>query len=215
DEVAEIPSELQGKLLRVLQEGSFERIGEEKSRSTDVRIVAATNRDLQQAVADGRFREDLYYRLSVFPLTLPPLRERREDIPLLARHFAALTARKMGLSAPEISETMLAGYLAYEWPGNIRELHNEIERAMILARGGALTLTTPSRAGSGVAPAISPVDRLISEQEWQAMQRNNYLLALRQTAWRVDGPGGAAELLGLRPTTLRSRMKAMAITRPV
>ncbi len=215
DEVAEIPSELQGKLLRVLQEGSFERIGEERSRSTDVRIVAATNRDLQQAVADGRFRQDLYYRLSVFPLILPPLRERREDIPLLARHFAALTARKMGLSPPEISEAMLAGYLAYDWPGNIRELHNEIERAMILSRGGRLNLTAPRPAGSGTEPVVNPVDRLIPEEEWQVMQRDNYLRALRQTAWRVDGPGGAAELLGLRPTTLRSRMKAMAITRPV
>ncbi len=215
DEVGEIPIELQGKLLRVLQEGSFERIGEEKTRHVDVRIVAATNRDLQQAVADGLFRQDLFYRLSVFPLTLPPLRQRREDIPSLVRHFSAVVARKMGLPPPEISDVMIDEFLDYEWPGNIRELHNEIERAMILSRGRPLSLAAPASGTSRSAPGAATDNHLITEEQWQEMQRENYLRALRQTAWRVDGPGGAAELLGLRPTTLRSRMKVMAITRPV
>ncbi len=216
DEVGEIPLELQGKLLRVLQEGSFERVGEVKTRQVNVRIVAATNRDLQQAVTAGQFRQDLYYRLSVFPLTLPPLRQRREDIPLLSRHFAARTARKMGMQAPTISDGMLSHYLAYDWPGNIRELHNEIERAMILSRGGPLNLTAPASTVNQRPEAMPATAKgLITEAEWQALQRDNILGALHTTAWRVDGPGGAAELLGLRPTTLRSRMKAMAISRPL
>ena len=215
DEVGEIPLELQGKLLRVLQEGAFERIGEEKTRTADVRIVAATNRDVPQVVAEGGFRQDLFYRLSVFPLTLPPLRERREDVPLLARHFAAVSARKMGLPAPEISDEMLASFMDYDWPGNIRELQNEIERAMILSRGRPLRLSAPVQAAAKADPLLGARRRLIREEEWEAMQRDNLVRALQQTAWRVDGPGGAAELLGLRPTTLRSRMKALSIARPV
>lgn len=215
DEVGEIPLELQGKLLRVLQEGTFERIGEEKTRKTDVRIIAATNRDLQQAVVDGRFRQDLYYRLSVFPLTLPPLRERREDIPALARHFAAHAARKMGVPVPEIPDTRLACLLDYAWPGNIRELQNEVERAMILSRGGPPAFISPAKGGAQMAPGVSEEDPVVREGDWHVMQRDNMLRALKRTKWRVDGPGGAAELLDVRPTTLRSRMKAAGIERPV
>ena len=216
DEVGEIPLELQGKLLRVLQEGTFERIGEEKTRKVDVRIVAATNRDLKQAVADGRFRQDLYYRLSVFPVTLPSLRERREDVPALVRHFAAQVARKAGLPPPEIGEDALGAFVEYSWPGNVRELQNEVERAMILARGGKPVFSAPgTAAGSGGAPGGEGLDRIVSESEWQGLQRENMVRALRATKWRVDGPGGAAELLGLRPTTLRSRMAAMGVERPV
>lgn len=215
DEVGEIPMELQGKLLRVLQEGSFERVGEEKTRTSDVRIIAATNRDLTQSIADGRFREDLYYRLSVFPLTLPPLRERREDIPLLVRRFVALTARKMGMSVPEIIDEAMGPYLAYDWPGNIRELQNEIERAMILSRGLPPRLIAPATAPSKGKPRPDSKTHIIPETDWQAMQRENLLRALKKTGWRVDGPGAAAELLDLRPTTLRSRMKALGISRPV
>ncbi len=215
DEVAEIPIELQGKLLRVLQEGTFERIGDGKTRKVDVRLIAATNQDLQTAAEEGRFRQDLYYRLSVFPIIMPPLRERREDIAPLARHFAALSARKFGLAVPEITGEMVASLQAYEWPGNVRELRNEIERAMILARSGPFRLTLPAQASAGKATRSGVPDRVIREEEWATMQRDNLLRALQNSAWRVDGPGGAAELVGLRPTTLRSRMKAMKISRPV
>ena len=214
DEVGEIPLELQGKLLRVLQEGTFERIGEEKTRKVDVRIVAATNRDLKQAAADGRFRQDLYYRLSVFPVTLPSLRERREDVPALVRHFATQYARKAGLPPPAIEDESLAAFVAYSWPGNVRELQNEVERAMILARGGEPTFAAPGVSGA-TASQGEGLDRIVSEAEWQGLQRENMVRALRATKWRVDGPGGAAELLGLRPTTLRSRMGAMGVERPV
>ena len=215
DEIAEIPMEMQGKLLRVLQEGTFERIGDEKTRRTNVRIIAATNRDLQQAVAEGHFRQDLYYRLSVFPLTLPPLRERREDIPALTRHFAARIARKMGRPVPEITRDMLASFMAYAWPGNIRELQNEIERAMILSKGRPAAFTAPAPASAAPDHTAFEDARVIREEEWEALQRSNIQRALERTKWRVDGPGGAAELMGLRPTTLRSRMKAMGIKRPV
>jgi DNA-binding NtrC family response regulator len=215
DEVGEIPLELQGKLLRVLQEGTFERIGDEKTRKTDVRLIAATNRDLQQAVADGRFRQDLYYRLSVFPLTLPPLRERREDIPALVRHFAAHVARKMGVAVPEIADNRLACLFDYSWPGNIRELQNEVERAMILSRGGPPAFASPAQGGAQRDQSVSEDGPIVREGDWQNMQHDNMLQALKRTKWRVDGPGGAAELLDVRPTTLRSRMKAMGIERPV
>ena len=215
DEVGEIPLPLQGKLLRVLQEGTFERTGEERTRTTDVRIITATNRDLPQCIADGDFREDLYYRLNVFPLTVPSLRERREDISLLVRHFAALTARKMGVPVPEITDESLAPYVAYDWPGNIRELQNEVERALILSRGVTPRLIPPATAPTKDGPRLESSMHIIPEPEWHAMQRDNLLRALKKTDWRVDGPGAAAELLGLRPTTLRSRMKAMGISRPV
>ncbi|MCF7837374.1 MAG: sigma 54-interacting transcriptional regulator [Candidatus Marinimicrobia bacterium] len=211
DEVGEIPMGLQGKLLRVLQEGTFERVGEERTRQTSVRIVAATNRDLHEAVRQGRFREDLFYRLSVFPLTLPPLRDRLEDLPALARHFSARTARKMGLPIPELSDQLLAPWLAYAWPGNIRELQNEVERAMILSRGRPSQLAPPGAQPTGACPARQAVVRVIPESEWQQLQRDNLLRALRISKGRVDGPGGAAEQLGLRPTTLRSRLKALGL----
>jgi DNA-binding NtrC family response regulator len=221
DEIGEIPLELQGKLLRVLQTGTFERVGEEKTRHADVRLIAATNRDLQQAIAEGRFRADLFYRISVFPITLPPLRERPEDIPGLARHFAAQVARKMGVPVPELTHTLLAPYLRYAWPGNIRELQNEIERAMILSRGAPQTLavsspqivTAPKGSPETGIPSTDPDAPIINENQWQHMQRENIVRALRQCDGRVDGAGGAAELLGLRPTTLRSRIKAMGIQR--
>ena len=213
DEVGEIPMGLQGKLLRVLQEGTFERVGEEKTRQTRVRIVAATNRNLHEAVSQGRFREDLFYRLSVFPLTLPPLRDRLEDLPALARHFSSRTARKMGLPIPELSDEQLTPWLSYSWPGNIRELQNEVERVMILSRGRPRQLAVPGVPPTGEDPAVQAVDRVIREIEWQKLQRQNLLLALRYSNGRVDGPGGAAEQLGLRPTTLRSRMKALGIGR--
>ncbi len=223
DEIGEIPMELQGKLLRVLQEGTFERIGDEKIQRADVRIIAATNRDLHQTVQEGRFRQDLFYRLSVFPLVLPPLRERREDIPELSRHFVAQTARKMGVPVPSVSDDQLGPFLEYSWPGNIRELQNEIERAMILSRGRQPVFTAPNKAGAHPCPSTAKVldqgcdrdESIIQEKDWESLQRENMIRALKRTKWRVDGPGGAAELLGLRPTTLRSRMKTVGIERPV
>ena len=215
DEVGEIPLELQGKLLRVLQEGTFERVGEGNTRHTRVRIVAATNRNLQDAIAKGHFREDLYYRLGVFPLTLPPLRERREDLPALIHYFTGRYARKLGIPEPELTEEQIAPLLDYSWPGNIRELQNQIERSMILSRGKPQVFDLP---GGGRIPTSDPsalTHTVITEEEWCRLQRENIIRALRSTGWRVDGSGAAAERLGLRPTTLRSRMKSMNITRPI
>jgi transcriptional regulator with GAF, ATPase, and Fis domain len=209
DEVGEIPLELQGKLLRVLQEGSFERVGEEQTRRANVRVVAATNRNLQAAVREGRFREDLYYRLSVFPIRLPALRERKRDLPLLVPHLLAKAARKMGLPLPTLEAAQIDRMAAYNWPGNIRELQNELERALILSRNGAITLRPPQaykRSGDGL-PYPDGHATVLSEQDWLRLQRENMQRAIAASGGRVDGPGGAAELLGLRPTTLRSRLK--------
>lgn len=210
DEVGEIPLPLQGKLLRVLQEGTFERVGEGTTRDTDVRILAATNRDLRVEVAEGRFREDLYYRLGVFPLTLPPLRERMEDLPGLARMFAQQVSRKLGLACPEIAEEALAPLTDYAWPGNIRELRNQMERSLIYHRGIPDRFTPPADAASPRCTAPGP-SGILTEEQMRDVQRENMRRALDQTDWRVDGPGGAAEILGLRPTTLRSRMKALGL----
>jgi len=211
DEIGEIPLALQGKLLRVLQEGTFERVGEEKTRHTNARIVAATNRNLHETVQQGKFREDLFYRLSVFPLTIPALRERAEDIPALARHFATVVARNTGRPAPELPDELFAAWRDYPWPGNIRELQNEVERLMILSSGAPSALTVPGAALTALSPNPNTAERVIPEDEWQQLQKQNLLLALRQSQGRVDGPGGAAEQLGLRPTTLRSRMKVLGI----
>jgi DNA-binding NtrC family response regulator len=212
DEVGEIPLSLQGKLLRVLQEGTFERVGEGTTRETDVRILAATNRDLRTEVAEGRFREDLYYRLGVFPLTLPPLRERMEDLPGLARMFARQVSRKLGLACTQIPEEVLEPLKTYAWPGNIRELRNQLERSLIYHRGIPDRFTPPSDATStrGLDPGPSGI---LTEEQMRDVQRENMKRALDRTDWRVDGPGGAAEILGLRPTTLRSRMKALGLRR--
>jgi len=213
DEVGEIPMDLQGKLLRVLQEGTFERVGEETTRRTDVRLIAATNRVLHEAVKTGQFREDLYYRLSVFPLTLPPLRERADDIPALARHFAARSSRKMGRPAPDLPDALFRAWLEYSWPGNIRELENEIERALILSEGQPRELPTPGKPSLQSMPAGSDPGRVIPEAEWKALQRKNMIRALRKSDGRIDGPGGAAEQVGLRNTTFRSRMQTMKISK--
>lgn len=215
DEIGEIPLALQGKLLRVLQEGTFERVGEELTRHTRVRIVAATNRDLYALVQRGHFREDLYYRLSVFPLTLPPLRDRREDIPDLVRHFVRRSARKMGWPVPAFPEEQFTPWIEYSWPGNVRELQNEVERAMILSRGNPLQFAAPGGQRIAESPTGETGTRVIPETEWQHLQRKNLLRALQNSKGRVDGPGGAAEQLGLRPTTLRSRMSALGITKRI
>jgi len=216
DEVGEIPLELQSKLLRVLQEGTFERVGDERTRNTDVRIIAATNRDLKREVEEGRFREDLYYRLNVFPIEVPPLRKRREDIPLLAAHFLELTAKKLNHPQPKLSQASMNQLQTYEWPGNVRELQNVIERAIITSQSGKLRFDLPAGKTSREAP-IPPSknnateERVLTFEEIKQLDRDNILAALEQTGGKVFGTGGAAELLDTRPTTLASRIKRLGL----
>jgi len=223
DEIGEIPLELQGKLLRVLQEGQFERVGETRTRSVDVRVVAATNRRLEEEVDAGRFREDLFYRLDVFPIASVPLRERPEDIPLLAAYFLAKVCRRHGRDALQLSRADVERLQAYHWPGNVRELENLIERALIVSTGNRLLIdlppsrTSPSRtvvstprpaAGTGTAPTPT------TEAERRVQERAMIFAALEASAGKVFGPGGAAERLGLKPTTLASRIKRLGIQKP-
>jgi len=206
DEVGEIPLDLQGKLLRVLQERSFERVGEARTRHADVRIVAATNRDLPAEIAAGRFREDLWFRLNVFPIALPPLRARREDIPLLADHFLTLACKRLGVARPVLTRAAVAALMRHDWPGNARELQNAVERAAILARGGRLVFDLPTdRAAPPPEPA--PPAALLTEAALRQAERDAIRAALAAAAGRVSGPGGAAERLGVKPTTLYSRIR--------
>ena len=213
DEVGEIPLNLQGKLLRALQERQFERVGDDKTMNADVRIIAATNRKLEAEVAAGRFREDLYYRLSVFPITVPPLRERVEDIVPLARHFVDLICRDLGRAPPKVGRQAAETLQRHDWPGNIRELRNVIERAIIMSKGERLRLEL---AGPTPAAADAPVEAsddevLLTDAEMRAREKANLLVALRMAHWRISGDGGAAELLGLKPSTLAYRMRSFGI----
>ena len=206
DEVGDLPLELQAKLLRVLQDGEFERVGGTQTLKADVRLIAATNRDLERAVAEERFRADLYYRLNVFPIVLPPLRKRLQDVPRLARHFAMLYAAKMGKNVGPLSENVLARLAAYSWPGNVRELQNIIERAVILSPNGRFELgefATAPAGGDAKAKARSLED----------VEREHILVVLEETGWRVSGERGAAKILGLKRTTLEARMKKLEILR--
>ncbi len=211
DEVGEIPLHLQGKLLRVLQEQQFERVGEARTRHVDVRIIAATNRDLKRYVEEGKFREDLYFRLNVFPIESVPLRRRRDDIPLLARHFLNKACTRMNKPGLKISLSQLERLVQYHWPGNIRELENVIERQVILARGQTLQFTELQLpAAADVKAAAAPVAQdqaVLSEETLQQQQRENILAALAQCRGRVFGAQGAAALLGIPPTTLSSRLR--------
>jgi transcriptional regulator with GAF, ATPase, and Fis domain len=217
DEIGEIPIELQAKLLRVLQESEFERVGDDRTRRVDVRIVAATNRKLEAEVAAGRFRQDLYYRISAFPLRIPPLRERREDIVSLAEHFLRVHAGNRDDLA--LSDEQRELLLAYDWPGNVRELEHVIERAVILSPRPPLKLEEslqlrPEAEEPPPEPrAAAPPGTLLREPELRALERDNLVAALERSSWRIAGPGGAAELLGIRPSTLRDRMKAFGIHR--
>ena len=210
DEVGEIPLELQSKLLRVLQEGEFERVGDEATRRVNVRVVAATNRDLRQEAEEGRFRLDLFYRLGVFPMEVPPLRDRREDIPELAAYFVRQACARFHVPEPRLIERELDRARQYDWPGNVRELQNVVERAVILAQDGLLTfdLPQPKMAAAAVGSTTSAV---IPEDEWRRRERANVLAALEQCGFRVSGEGGAAELLGINPATLASRLKSLGI----
>jgi len=213
DEIAELPLELQTKLLRVLQEGEFERLGSASTIKVDVRVIAATNRDLGETIAKGGFREDLYYRLNVFPIMCPPLREREDDIPLLVKHFIGKYGAKIGKNIETIPNNIMEALQAYSWPGNVRELENIVERAVILSRGTQLepgdwlpktTISASSDAtSSGVAPILTLEDK----------ERDHITEVLELTGWRVRGKRGAAELLGIKPTTLEAKMKKLNIQR--
>ena len=218
DEVSEIPLELQGKLLRVLQESEFERVGDDVTRSVDVRVIAATNRDLERQIVDGLFREDLFYRLSVFPVEVPPLRDRGDDVIQLAQEFLNKTCKDFGRGPMTLTRGQANKLRAYDWPGNVRELKNVIERAVILTRGNVLRLeaSLPETAtgGSDVATAMRADPDFLTEQEMREFQKKNTIAALRQANWRVSGPGGAADLLGIKPTTLADRIRTLGIKKP-
>jgi len=218
DEVGEIPLESQGKLLRVLQESEFERVGDDVTRSVDVRVIAATNRNLEQLIVDGVFREDLFYRLSVFPVDVPPLRERGDDVVQLAQHFLEQTCKDFGREILTLTRAQTANLRSYDWPGNVRELKNVIERAVILSQGKVLRLDL-SMPGLKPSPpeSVSPDgdnDEILTEKQIKELQKANLVKALKQANWRVSGVGGAAELLGVRPTTLADRVRTYKIKRP-
>ena len=206
DEIGELPMEMQAKLLRVIQHGVFERLGSSKSIKVDVRIVATTNRNLEEAIRTGSFREDLFYRLNVFPITVPPLRQRIEDIPLLVQAFVERFARKLGKQMTSIPKETMTALQNYQWPGNIRELESIIERAVILCPGPVLHLADKLNTSS---LSLSPSGGTMKE-----MEREQILQALEKNGWRIEGKDGAAQLLGLHPSTLRARMHKLGIVRP-
>ncbi len=210
DEIGELPRDLQPKLLRVLQEGEFEQVGDNVTRRVNVRIIAATNRDLHSLVRARRFREDLYYRLSVFPIEVPPLRERKEDIPLLARHFLEVACKRFNRAGLKLEPNQLKQLQNYNWPGNVRELQNVIERAVITSRLGTLKLDIPGSAESG-SSASGEESGVVSEKEMNRRMRDNLVAALKRSGGRIYGSGGAAELLGIKPSTLTTRIKKLGL----
>jgi transcriptional regulator with GAF, ATPase, and Fis domain len=208
DEVVDLPVDLQGRLLRVLQEGEFERVGSSRTMRVDARVIAATNRDLEAAVRDGSFRLDLYYRLTVFPIALPPLRNRREDIPELVWFFITRHQRRMGRHIKRVPRAAMEALQRYDWPGNLRELQNVVERSMIRSTGDVLEVDEVLGGGRRRATAPS-ADRALA-----AVERAHIEAVLDECGWRINGGGHAAEMLGLHPNTLRFRMKKLGITRP-
>ena len=210
DEIGDIPLELQPKLLRVLQEREFERLGSTRTQRVDVRIVAATHRDLEGMILEKQFRSDLYYRLNVFPVHVPPLRERPEDIPLLVQHFVQQATRRMRKTIDTVPSETMEALIHYRWPGNIRELENIIERAVILSPGPVLRLS-PRDLKSRIAPGQNPDRR----QTLEEVERNHILKTLKETSWVLSGPSGAAARLGLNRSTLYFRMKKLGIFRSV
>jgi formate hydrogenlyase transcriptional activator len=227
DEIGELTAEAQVKLLRVFQEREFEPLGGRETIKMDVRVIAATNRDLLRAVADGAFRQDLYYRLSVFPLRVPSLRERREDIPLLVHYFVGRYAARIGRKIAGVPQQAMERLVAYPWPGNIRELENVIERAVILSAGPELevaaealplNIETAAGRGLGLRPEPPRVQDSIRSADadpltLEEMERRHIVEVLNRTTWKIDGPNGAAGLLNLNPSTLRSRIKKLGIRR--
>ena len=217
DEVGEIPLDLQSKLLRVLQDGTFERVGEERTRKVRVRVIAAANRNLKEEAEAGRFREDLYYRLSVFPINISPLRERLDDVPLLAGHFLGEACRRLGVPPLKLKQRHVEALQSYRWPGNVRELQNVVERAVLGAKSGPLEFDLPQdsykqrRAAGAAEPSKSRTSGILNYGELKRRERDNLLAALKATRWRISGPAGAAKLLGLRPTTLASKIKTLRL----
>ena len=214
DEIGEVPITMQAKLLRVLQEREFERVGDTRTRRVDVRIIAATNRDLKREVEAGRFRQDLFYRLSVFPVEIPALRERREDVPHLVLHFVKQSAHRLNRPIPRLTRAALSQLAAHDWPGNVRELQNVVERAAILWQGGPLRVTlepsnrpeTPSQHADTITPP-----KVLTREELKRLERESIIYAMQLTNSKIFGPDGAAELLGMKPTTLTSRIAALGL----
>jgi formate hydrogenlyase transcriptional activator len=220
DEVGELPLELQAKLLRVLQEGEFERLGSSRTINVDVRVIAATNQDLGEAVRKGRFRADLYYRLNVFPIRVPSLRERRDDISPLAYHFVQKNAERLGKPIRTISEKALESFECYPWPGNVRELKNVIERAAILTEGEKLWFQEELLVNMGLESKsdvqhVSVTSLSSRGARLDEVNRDHISRVLERAYWRIEGLHGAASILGLNPGTLRSRMKKLGIKRPL
>jgi formate hydrogenlyase transcriptional activator len=222
DEIGDISLGLQPKLLRVLQEQEFERLGSNRTQRVDVRVVAATNQDLARLVADREFRSDLYYRLNVFPIQIPPLRERREDVPLLVRYFVQNFSRRLNKTVEYVPADAMDALVSYAWPGNIRELENLIERAVLLSPGKELRVpiselktTTLSVNDSGDHSLFSAVPSAAPVGTLEEAERQHILRALRQTEWRIAGPKGAAAVLGMKRTTLQARMRKLGIRRPI
>jgi formate hydrogenlyase transcriptional activator len=215
DEVGDIPPALQPKLLRVLQEQQFERLGSGRTHQVDVRLVAATNRDLVKMVARGQFRSDLYYRLNVFPVLLPALRERREDIPALVKHFVKLFSRRMGKQVDSVPPETMAAFQWYTWPGNIRELQNLVERAVILSRDGLLPNPLHKKQTEHMTPSLHRARTFQSSMTLEDSDRALIVETLEQAGWIVGGPRGAAAKLGLKRTTLLAKMRRLGILRPI
>ncbi|CAG37042.1 sigma-54-dependent Fis family transcriptional regulator [Desulfotalea psychrophila] len=218
DELGDIPLEHQSKLLRVLQEGEYERVGENQTRKTDVRIIAATNKNLHEEIVAKKFREDLYFRLNVFPIRVPPLRERKEDIELLANYFLQKILQEMNITQQQFNMQQLQELKEYDWPGNVRELRNIVERSAIFSLSGPLRLHLPETADSSThSHAITTEDSsvILSEKKMLELQRENTRAALAQCNWKIYGIDGAATLLGIKPTTLATRIKKMNLKRPV
>ncbi|MEE2732224.1 MAG: sigma 54-interacting transcriptional regulator [Pseudomonadota bacterium] len=219
DEVGEIPLDLQGKLLRALQESEFEKVGDERTQRVNVRIIAATNRDLAEEVKRGRFREDLYYRLSVFPVEVPPLKQRREDIAPIAQHFINSFCQQLGRRPFVLTQAQIAKLKQHPWPGNIRELKNVMERAVILSAGAHRLNLDMALPGS--EPPQEPAEddmlvagEILTETEFRQLEKNNLLAAMQRTQWKISGADGAAMLLGLKPSTLAYRLSQFGIKRP-
>jgi transcriptional regulator with GAF, ATPase, and Fis domain len=216
DEIGEVPLAMQAKLLRVLQEQELERVGDTRTRKVNVRVIAASNRDLKREVDEGRFRRDLFYRLSVFPIEVPPLRGRIKDIEPLVIHFIRQSTRRLNRAEPQLTRAALDQLVAYDWPGNVRELQNTVERAIILWRDGPLTFDIPSmRAREHSDSHETPKTKAAppTRNELKRQEREAIINALKQTNGKVSGPSGAAELLGMKPTTLASRISALGVDR--
>ncbi|QVL47551.1 MAG: sigma 54-interacting transcriptional regulator [Thiocapsa sp.] len=216
DEIGELPLELQAKLLRVLQSGEFERLGSTTTRHSDARVIASTNRDLESMAREGTFRADLYYRLGVFPIRLPPLRERREDIALLAAYFVEKLRAKLGRQVTRIPDHAIADLMAYDWPGNVRELENIVERSLILSSGATLSVERlPGADGVRPMPGAAPgPETAADDRTLEQVEREHILAVCERCSWRINGKGNAAERLGINPNTLRSRMQKLGILRP-